>query len=153
MKNDHSVAGKIAFAIGKGIISGLAGTAAITLSQMIEMKATGREPSDTPAKAVNKVLDVKATDKEHRPKFVQEIHWTYGTLWGLARGVLDLVGVKGAPATMAHYGAVWGTALIMLPSINVTPPLKKWGGKEIAKDGFHHMVYASMAGVVYDAIK
>ena len=102
---------------------------------------------------MNKVLDVKATDKEHRPKFVQEIHWTYGTLWGLARGVLDLVGVKGAPATMAHYGAVWGTALIMLPSINVTPPLKKWGGKEIAKDGFHHMVYASMAGVVYDAIK
>lgn len=153
MKNDHSITGKIALAIGKGIISGVAGTAAMTLSQMLEMRATGRKPSEAPADAVNKVLKVKATDQEHRSQFVQEIHWTYGTLWGLARGVLDLAGVKGLPATMAHYGAVWGAEMVMLPAIDVAPPVKKWGAKEVAKDGLHHLIYASVAGLVYDAIE
>lgn len=152
MKTIHSVAGKIAFALGKGVIAGLAGTAAISVSQMIEMKITGRKPSDTPAKAVNKVLNVKATDEQHKEEFVEEVHWTYGTLWGLARSVLDLVGVKGIAATAVHYGAVWGTEMVMLPSLDVAEPVTKWGGKAIAKDGLNHLVYAVAAGLVYDAI-
>ncbi len=152
MSRIHSLAGKVAFALGKGIIAGIAGTAVITLSQMIEMKITGRKPSDAPAKAVNKVLHVKAVNKDYRPTFVQEVHWTYGTLWGLARTVMGLAGMKGVPAMAAHYAAVWGTEMVMLPSINVAPPIKEWGGKAIAKDGMHHLVYAVAAGLVYDAI-
>lgn len=152
MKRIHSKAGKVAFALGKGVIAGLAGTAAITIAQMIEMKISGRKPSDTPAKAVNKVLNVEATDEQHKEEFVNEVHWTYGTLWGLARSVLDLAGVKGLPATATHYGAVWGTEMVMLPSINVAEPVTKWSGKAITKDGLNHLVYAVAAGLVYDAI-
>jgi len=152
MKNSHSIVGKIAFALGKGIIAGLAGTAAISIAQMIEMKITKREPSDTPAKAVNKVLNVEATDEAHKEQFVQQVHWTYGTLWGVTRGVLDLCGMKGMPGTAAHWAAVWGTEMIMLPSIDVAPPVKEWGAKEISKDGMLHLVYAVAAGLVYDAI-
>lgn len=152
MKNNHSTTGKIAFALGKGIIAGLAGTVAITIAQLIEMKITGREGSDAPAKAVNKVLDVEATDKEHKEQFLQQVHLTYGTLWGIARGVFDLCGLKGIPATTAHMAALWGTELVMLPAIDVAPPVKEWGGKEIAKDGLFHSIYAVTAGVVYDAI-
>jgi hypothetical protein len=153
MKSNHSITGEIAFALGKGIIAGLAGTAAISVAQMIDMKVTGREPSDAPAKAVNKVLNVEATDEEQKEKFIQEVHWTYGTLWGLARGVLDLMGVRGARACAAHWAAIWGTEMIMLPSLKVAPPVKEWGGKEIAKDGLMHVVYAVAAGTVYDAIE
>lgn len=152
MSRIHSVAGKLAFALGKGIIAGIAGTAAITLSQMIEMKISGRKPSDAPAKAVNKVLHIKAVNKNYRPLFVQEVHWTYGTLWGLARGVMGLAGLNGLPATAAHWAAVWSTEMVMLPSIDVAPPVSEWGGKEISKDGMHHLVYAVAAGLVYDAI-
>lgn len=153
MKSNHSITGEIAFALGKGIIAGVAGTAAITIAQMIDMKITGRAPSDAPAKAVNKVLNVKATSEEQKETFVQEVHWTYGTLWGVARGVLDLMGVKGAPACAAHWAVLWGAEMIMLPSLKVAPPLKEWGGKEIAKDGLMHVVYAVAAGTVYDAIE
>jgi hypothetical protein len=152
MSSSHSVAGKIALALGKGIIAGLAGTAAITISQMIEMKITKRKPSDTPAKAVNKVLNVEATDEEHKQQFVQEVHWTYGMLWGLGRSMLALAGVKGWGATAIHYGSVWGTEMIMLPSIGISEPVTKWGVKAIAKDGMNHLVYAVAAGLVYDAI-
>lgn len=36
--------------IGCGLIAGFAGTVAITISQMIEMKITNRSMSDAPAK-------------------------------------------------------------------------------------------------------
>ena len=152
MENNHSVAGKVAFALGKGILAGLAGTLAITASQMIEMKMTHRKSSDTPAKAAEKVLNVEATDKEHKDQFVQQVHFTYGTAWGVMRGALDLAGLKGFPATAAHYSVVWGTAMTLLPSLKLAPPVTKWGAEEIAKDGFHHLVYATVAGLVYDAI-
>lgn len=143
---------ELAFALGKGIIAGLAGTAAISISQVIEMKITGRKPSDTPAKAVEKVLHVKAADEAHKDVFVQQVHWTYGTLWGVGRTALQVVGCSGAPATALHWGAVWATEMIMLPAIGVAAPVQKWGGAEVAKDGFHHLVYATVAGLVYDAL-
>lgn len=152
MSTIHTVAGKVALALGKGIIAGLAGTAAITLAQMIEMKLSGRKPSEAPAKAVNKVLHIKAVNKDYRPIFVQEVHWTYGTLWGLGRSVMGLAGLNGVPAAAVHWASIWGTEMVMLPSINVAPPVKEWGVGEIAKDGLHHLVYAAAAGLVYDAI-
>lgn len=147
-----SAVGTLGNAIGKGIIAGLAGTAAITIGQMIEMKITRRKPSDVPAKAVTKVLDIKPKNPQDKSKFNNEIHWVYGTLWGVARGMLSLMGVRKASASLAHFGAVWATELIMLPSLKVVPPVKKWGAGEVAKDAFHHIVYAVVAGLVFDAI-
>lgn len=153
MKRIHSTAGKIAFTLGKGIIAGLAGTAAISIAQMIEMKITGRKPSDAPAKAASKVLHVQATDEQYKPAFVEEVHWMYGTLWGLGRSVLDLAGVKGTIATAIHYGTLWGTEAVMLPALDVAEPITKWSKKAIATDSIEQLVYAVAAGLVYDAIK
>jgi hypothetical protein len=153
MKEDVSISGKIAMALGKGIIAGLAGTAAMSLCQRVEMTISKREPSQTPAKAVGKVLHLKTTEEGNQEQFVNQIHWTYGTLWGLARTVLDLACIKGWQATLLHYETVWGTSLLMLPTIKVTPPVKEWGAKEIATDALHHLVYSVVTGLVYDAIE
>lgn len=152
MKEDPSIPGKIAMSIGKGLIAGLAGTAAMTLCQMVEMKISKRAPSQTPAKAVGKVLHLQTTDQGNQKQFVNQIHWTYGTLWGLARAALDMACLKGWQATLLHYQTVWGTSLLMLPTIKVVPPVKEWGTKEIATDALQHLVYAVVAGIVYDAI-
>jgi len=49
-----------------------AGTLAINLSQMIEMKITKRKPSEAPVEAAEKVLDVKPAIQEYKQKFSQE---------------------------------------------------------------------------------
>jgi hypothetical protein len=36
----------------------------------------------------------------------------YGTTWGIACGLIGLTGLKGVPATLAHFVAVWGTSMI-----------------------------------------
>ena len=142
----------LALAVGTGMLAGLAGTVAITISQLIEMKLTDRAPSTTPVKAVSKVLDIKPTNKTNREKVSQEIHWTYGTVWGIPRGIMSMVGLQGWPATLLHFTTIMGTALTLLPKLDVVPPVMEQEPKAIAIDALHHAVYALAAGLVYDAI-
>ncbi|CAA9289790.1 MAG: hypothetical protein AVDCRST_MAG56-4472 [uncultured Cytophagales bacterium] len=161
-------------AIGRGVLAGLAGTAAITLSQLIEMQFTKRKPSQAPVKVAGQALGVAPSNKqeteelsgepvapgktneqvkeEHAQRFAQFMHWQYGTGWGVARGVLSTLGITGWPATALHFGAVWGTALVMLPSANASEPITQWSPKQIAMDVLHHSVYAVAAGLLYDYI-
>lgn len=143
---------KGAKAIGIGLMAGLAGTLAITLSQAIEMKLTRRQPSTAPIDAASKVLDIDATGRQEKQKVSQEIHWAYGTTWGVARGVIALAGLKGWPATLAHFAAIWGTAQVMLPGLHVSPPITEEEPQAIGIDVLHHAIYAVAAGLVYDAI-
>jgi len=139
-------------AIGKGLLAGIAGTAAITITQMIEMKITKRKPSKATIKVAQQVTDVKPVNKEAQDKVSQEVHWAYGTSWGIARGMIALTGLRGLPAAMVHFAAVWGTSMLMLPKFNAAPPVTEEDPKAIAIDGLHHAVYALAAGAVYDAI-
>ena len=154
MKKDKALTSlsEVGTAIGVGLMAGLAGTLAITISQMIEMKVTGREASDTPANAVREVLDIKPITESKTKEVSNKIHWVYGTSLGLIRGALSLAGLKGVSATAIHYAAIWGGELLMLPALRVAPPVTKEKPKAIATDGFHHLVYAIAAGVVFDAI-
>jgi len=54
--------GDLGCVVGPGLLAGLAGTAAVTISQAVEMDLTGRQPSSTPAEAVEKVLGIRAVD-------------------------------------------------------------------------------------------
>jgi hypothetical protein len=152
LHEDNSL-GALGSAIGKGLLAGIAATAAMTASQMIEMKITKREASDTPVKVAEDTAGVKPATKQDKQKLSQELHWSYGTAWGVARGIIGLTGLKGLPATLVHFGAVWGTALIMLPKHDAAKPINQQQPKDIAIDVLHHGVYAITAGLVYDALE
>ena len=115
------------------------------------MRITKRKPSIAPAKAVKKALHIEA-EPGNKEDFSNEVHWAYGTSWGIARGLLSLVGLTGFAATATHMAALWGTAIIMEPGLEIAPPVTEWEPKDIAIDIFHHAVYALVAGLVYDAI-
>lgn len=149
---EENALGQVGSAIGKGIIAGLAGTLAISISQAIEMKITGRGPSEAPVKVASQVTDVKPTSEESKEKVSNEIHWAYGTSWGVARGLLGLTGLKGITATLLHLAAIWGTEQVMLPKYDAAPPITEEEPQTIGIDILHHAVYAMAAGLVYDAL-
>ena len=154
MKKENNQTGlaKVGTAIGVGLIAGLAGTVAITVSQMIEMKMTGRGSSDTPANAVREVFDVKPVSQSKAEKVSQEVHWTYGTSLGLIRSALSLAGLRGMIATAIHYVSIFGGKSIMLPALKVAKPVTEQEPKTVAIGALHHLVYAVTAGVVFDSI-
>ena len=149
---EENALGELGSAIGKGLLAGLAGTAAMTISQMIEMNITKRKPSDAPSKAVSKVVDVKPVSEAQKEKVNNEIHWAYGTVLGVSRGLISLTGLKGWKASAVHFGLVWAGSMVMLPALKVAPPVTEEEPKSIAIDGLHHAVYALAAGFAYDAL-
>jgi hypothetical protein len=144
--------GDFGAALGRGLIAGLVGTAAITLSQTIERKITGKPTNFAPGDAASKALDIEASKMEARKKFSDEVNWVYGTSWGSVRGMLSLMGLKGLPATAIHWAAVFYTAITIEPDFEVAPPINEWSKKSIAMFALHHVIYAATAGLVYDAI-
>ncbi len=152
MKNDQLQCSlkKLGTGIGVGIMAGLAGTIAITVSQMIEVQITERKASTGPADAVEKTLDIKPKPGTKK-RLSQEVHWTYGTLWGTVRGILSALGMNKWVATGVHFGAITGTAMAMAP-LEGQKPVKEWSAKDVGIDLLHHAVYAIAAGLVFDAI-
>lgn len=141
--------GDVAADFGKGLFAGLAGTAAMTVSSTLEMKLSGRAASTTPAQTAEAVLDVQPEDEQAEGKFSNLVHWGYGTAWGGARGILASTGLSGPVATAAHLGLVWGSEQIILPALNISAPVFKYGGKATATDLLHHTVYAAATGLAY----
>ena len=141
--------GVLAACVGKGLFAGAIGTAAMTASNTIEMKITGRGPSTTPALAVCKVLGIELQEEQQKLTFGNVIHWLYGTSWGGVRGLIDFGGLKGLPAMATFLAAVWGSELVMLPGMGVTKPAWTWSASEVGTDALHHVVYAAATSLAF----
>jgi hypothetical protein len=136
--------------IGRGLVAGFAGTAAMTVSSTLEARLRGRAASSAPARATAKVLGIKTfEDDRAAARFNDLSHWGYGTGWGVVRGVLSALGLSPRAATIAHGAAVYGAAQVTLPALDIAPPAIFWPKQEIAIDAFHHAVYAAATGGAY----
>jgi hypothetical protein len=145
--------GRLACAVGQGLLAGAAGTAAMTLSSSLEAKLRDRGASSAPSEAAGKVLGVQPRDPERQARFSTAVHWSYGTAWGAVRGLIAVVGLSGARATAAHFAAVWGSSLVMLPTLDVAPPPWEQGAAELGVDAFHHLVYAGATSLAWSALE
>jgi hypothetical protein len=144
---------KLSTAIGDGLVAGFVGTAAMTVSSTVEARLRGRAPSTAPARATAKALGIADFEDDiARARFNDLSHWGYGTGWGVVRGLLGATGMPAGKATAAHGAAIWGSAAVTLPALDVAPPFVFWGKEEVAIDLFHHTVYAVATGLAYEVI-
>ena len=147
------LANTIASSVGKGLVAGFVGTAAMTVSSTLEAKIRKRAASSAPARATAKVLGIKEVEDDiAAARFNDLSHWGYGTGWGIVRGLLAATGLSPKAATAAHGAAVWGSAQVTLPALEIAPPIVFWPKEEIAIDAFHHAVYATATGIAYRMI-
>src|SRR5438270_13898024 len=102
-------ANQLATTIGRGLVAGVVGTAAMTVSSTVEAKLRRRPSSTAPADAAAKVLGIKEfTDESAHSRFSNLVHWGYGTGWGVPRALLGSNGRSAPRATAAHLAALWG---------------------------------------------
>jgi hypothetical protein len=143
----------LAESIGKGLVAGFAGTAAMTISSTTEARLRHRRASSAPARATARMLGIREFDSDlARERFNDLSHWGYGTGWGVVRGVLAATGMSPRVATAAHGAAIYGTAQVTLPAFDVAPPIVFWRKEEVAIDAWHHAVYAVATGLAYRLI-
>ena len=114
-------------------MAGLVGTAAMTALSNLEARLRRRAASTAPARATQKVLGIKEFEGPiAAARFNDLSHWGYGTMWGVVRGLFGTTGLSPRAATAAHGAAVWGSAQVTLPALEVAPPFVFWGKKEVA---------------------
>ncbi|MGB9376368.1 MAG: hypothetical protein WCB04_02535 [Mycobacteriales bacterium] len=142
----------IAALIGKGLVAGAVGTAAMTVSSNVEMKLRDRSASSAPADAAAKVLGLDFADEQDKERFGTAVHWGYGTGWGAVRGVLAALGLRGVGATGVHLGLLWGSEIVLLPALDVAPPITDWEPEEVAIDALHHVVYAVVTAMTFELL-
>lgn len=143
--------GSVAGAVGRGLAAGLVGTAAMTLSNVVEMKlVTGRSGSTVPADAVEEISGIEPANQPSTARLNELSHWGYGIAQGALRGVLGAAGLNGPAAAIAHYAVVWGTQQTMLPLLGVAEPTWRYGRQAVAIDMTHHSVYVIGTSLAYE---
>lgn len=129
-----------------GLAAGVAGTAAMSTSQAIEMRITGRKPSTSPAEAICVMLGVETRSDDQETRLATEMHWVYGAALGV--GQLVVRKLPEPQRSLSYIAAIWSIGAAVVTGTGVSPPPTKWGAKAIAIDIMHHTVYAGVAGLV-----
>jgi hypothetical protein len=123
----------LAHGIGKGLLGGVVGPPAMNLSSTIQMRVRNRQVSNAPAETAKKVLRIEEFQSDAaEERFSNLVHWGYGTAWGALRGLLGATGRRSAG--IAHLAAIWGSALVLLPTLDVAPPVTMRDRREVAID-------------------
>lgn len=132
---------------GIGLLAGLAGTAAMSLSQAIEMRLTKRAPSPTPAKAVEALAGVEAPKEATEARLSTAAHIAFGT--SLRLGLAAMAKVPEPARGALFLAGSWSAGTALITGLGVSDPPTKWGSRQLATDIGHHAVYAASAALAF----
>lgn len=140
-------------AVGRGMAAGAVGTAAMTVSERLEMAVSGREGSQVPGEVGASLLPGKHRDSASDVAQLNDVaHWAHGITMGALRGALDVAGLTGPQASLAHFALLWGGDAALYRVLGIADVPWRWTPAELATDMLHKGVYAAVAGAVYDAL-
>ena len=135
-------------AVRRGLLAGVAGTAAMTAAQAAYYKLTGSESSSVPAEVgkriIRGVLQREVSD-ERTDALNNAMHWFYGTSWGVLYGL----GARRPTAGLVFGLVVWGASLIELPAMKLSPPIWEMPPSSIAPDLGFHLLYGSTVAAAH----
>jgi hypothetical protein len=143
----------IAFlAVIKGLFAGLIGTIVMTLSQMLEMQLTGRQPSTVPGQVASKLLSLSPKNEHEMTSLSNKVHWGHGIALGAVFGLISLAKVTGVAAIAIFFALLWTGDALLYAALGITPLPWHWKANELITDLFHKGVYAITTGVTYQLI-
>ena len=155
-------------ALGRGVLAGVAGTAAMTawqkLAGSVAASGDGREPAPedpwesapTPAKLARRFLEGVArvpVSAERIPVLTNIVHWLTGVSWGGAYGIVR-PSVRGStPALGVALGScAWAASYAALVPIGLYEPPGRYPAKTIALDASYHLVYGIAVAAAHDVL-
>jgi hypothetical protein len=132
--------------IARGLAAGFAGTVALTLSQRIEMRLSGRAPSDLPAQVAEGLLGISPRGRR-RELVATAAHWINNTSSGLSRAALGAAGLHGAPAAAGTFVLYLGGEALLFRSLGFEPAALR------PVDVLHAAVYAAATNAAYELLE
>lgn len=137
--------------VGIGLIAGLVGTIVMTLGQKAEMAATGREPSNVPAEAVEQLTGTDLQGEQREAQLSTATHFAYGTALGATLAALDDVPL--AARIPAFLAGTWAVGQAIEVGLGVAKPPTQQEPSALAIDIGHHVVYAVVSVGAYALLR
>lgn len=139
--------------LGRGALSGVAGTAAMTAFQKaVEMPLTGRGDSYAPAKFLETVLPIRRRRGRARDRVNYAGHFGIGVAWGAAHGFAGHRGLSGQRAVATVFGVVYTGDLLLNTALGLYKPWR-WSRRDTAIDVIDKLVLAQATGAAYEALR
>lgn len=157
----------VARSLFRGLVAGVAGTAAMTAAQLVAAKLRGQdggtpvpeswEDAPAPAQVAKKgAAALGEGDRirtEHVPALTNAMHWAYGVGWGAVYG---LAARRARPTPVAGAaalgGGIWAAQYAELVPLGISPPPWELPPQELALDLSFHAVYAGAVAAAYAAL-
>ncbi len=154
-------------AIGRGLVAGVAGTAAMTALQAVEQRLTAngggeQEPpaswDETPAPAqvgerVMHGIFHRPLRLARAPVLTNVVHWSYGTALGGWFGILqDSLAIPRGVDGVLFGTLVMASDYSTLPAMGIYKPAWKYSPKTLAVDLGRHLVYGIAVAATYRAL-
>ena len=158
-------------ALGRGLLAGVAGTAAMTVWQELSAKlrssgeegeGTSEEPKDpweeasAPAKVGRRIIEGvfhKEVPTDKIGVLTNVMHWSYGTTWGVVYGLLagtaDRSTLRGG---LAFGTGVWLASYAELVPMGLYEPPWKYPPKELGMDLSYHLVYGGATAAAFGVL-
>jgi hypothetical protein len=135
----------------RGILAGVAGTAAEAFWSTRQARLLGRAPVFGTTEMA-RALILKFTARTPGVGLARAggnvMRWTYGPVWALVWGALPRSSPRPTMRSMAALALlIWGIEMVTLPWVGATPPLRTWPPVDILLGLTNASLYALVAGV------
>jgi hypothetical protein len=142
----------------RNIVSGTAGTAALTLSYKLEHRlrpqVTGPldyDDSLVPGQIVASIMHLSHVTAREEDDLGLALRWGYGSVFGIWHGVLRRR-LREPGASLAFGATLMGATLTLFPLLGRTPPPWRWPPSVLATAFGTHAAYVAAVAVAYDAL-
>lgn len=138
--------------VGAGLLAGALGVAAMTLTEKIEQRVTGRPNSTVPRRTLQALTGLPARTAQERWLLNHVMHWGQGTALGVVRAVMTARGRHGVRPSMVFAALRLTADQTLENATGVGSPPHTWPRRELVLDVGHKVVYALAAGAVADRL-
>ena len=160
--------GSLLGSLARGLVAGLAGTAAMTAYQLAVARARGEAAgtpvprtwveAPAPAQVVKKVATAlgrgRSVTKQDVPFVTYLVHWVYGATLGMAYGAAaHALRPPTATGALGLGTTAWGAQYAELVPLGIAKPPWRYPPQEAALDLSYHLVYGAGVAATYAALE
>jgi len=139
-------------AVWEGLVAGAAGMVAMTLTEKVEQRVTGRPSSYVPARVLERLLGLPEQSGGRALALNWAMRHGQGVVVGVVRSVMAEAGLRGLGASAHHLVIRLTNDQVLENATGVGAPPRTWPRDELVVDVLHKGVYALATGLVADAL-
>ena len=137
----------------RGLAAGVVGTTAMTASQALEMRLTGRSGSDVPGQVAEEMTGIHPENPQAKAAMSTGMHWAHGIAGGGVRALIAKTGATGPLAGVLLFAGLWSMDATLYRALKIAGSPWRWSKEDLATDLFHKGLYSAATSAAFERLR